>query len=74
MQLLRDYNQALEKENETRNSERIVMQAEIDRLSRLEAQWATRSSSSFSVISSQEYISLKQEYSEFKIKYDSLFL
>ena len=74
--LLKGYNQALEKENESRNVERQAMQAEIERLTRLEREWKGGVSSSrvVSVSENHEFVELRQSYLDVKSKYEKTLL
>jgi single-stranded DNA-specific DHH superfamily exonuclease len=66
MALLRDYNKALEKENESRNEERKALQEEIERLQRHEREWKERGAVGKSTVvvasESREYVQLKEQY------------
>lgn len=79
IKLLKDYNAALEKENDSRNEERKVLHAEIDRLLNIEKQWKSGTTVNINIKESKEYIEIhqqyihiQQQYTEIKNKYDLL--
>ncbi len=79
IKLLKDYNAALEKENDSRNEERKVLHAEIDRLLSIEKQWKSGTTVNINIKESKEYIEIhqqyihiQQQYTEIKNKYDLL--
>ena len=89
MGLLKEYNKALEKENESRNEERKALQAEIERLLRHEREWKLGGNGSNAVnggnavngkgplllvSESKEHMQLKEQYSELKSKYEAMLL
>lgn len=75
--LLKGFNLALEKENESKNIERQAMEAEIERLTRLEREWKDKgllSNSRTSIYENHEYLELKQNYLDVKGKYEKTLL